>query len=151
MGISNYSRRLEQPYSHVNYIFEYYNTISNLPFILIGLSRLYTGVNDKVWYLYMYLTFCGICSGIHHAVKFPGSIILDYIPITASVWYLYSNDLFSEIGVVSKGLAGLALFVLYVDHVWQLMPVPWGHVMWHICAAYAADSCYQSIELTKID
>lgn len=138
-------RRQEQPYNKSKYIYEYYNTLSNLPFIFIGLARLYYDNNSHTQ-LYKAMVFCGICSGIHHAVNFRGSIILDYIPIVYSLLYLTSNNLWNKINPVSVGLATLALFILFLDHIVQLMPVPWGHVMWHVCAAYAMDSCYQSLK-----
>lgn len=143
--MNKYTRRLEPAYNVSPYFYEYYNSLSNLPFIFIGLARLYFGVNDLTTQLYKYMILCGICSGIHHMFHFRGSLILDYVPIVLSLRYLYIHNLFTQIHPVSMGLAALALFILFLDHIIQLMPVPWGHVMWHVCAAYAMDSCYHSL------
>jgi hypothetical protein len=141
-------RRPEPAYHKSAYIYEFYNTLSNLPFIFIGLARLAESNNSNniTNKLYLAMVFCGVCSGIHHAVNFRGSIILDYIPIVYSLIYLTNMGLWYKINPISVGLATLALFILFLDHIVQLMPVPWGHVMWHVCAAYAMDSCYQSLK-----
>lgn len=133
-------RQLESLHTHSTYIAEFYNTLSNLPFIILGLVRLYCGT--KLAVLNVLLVAAGICSGIHHCFIFRGSIILDWIPIASSIIYIVYYQLYMLLSAASiiKGL--IALAVLYVDHEYTIVPVPFGHVAWHLLAAFAVDSAY---------
>ena len=123
---------------------EKWNTISNLPFIVIGLCRLKQWEDDEdMMMLYYFYLMAGVCSGIHHALSFRGSLILDWIPILFSIGLWVYYELWSYISWGTWVQVALALAILLTDHLVQLVPVPWGHVMWHIAAAQSIDSAYQ--------
>jgi hypothetical protein len=161
-----YSRKLEHLYNKSLYIAEYYNTISNLPFIIFGLSRLYELYQfhedvcldyyecklitlNMLYTLYILYTFFGICSGIHHAFYFKYSIIIDYIPITLTIIYFIMNPfLFYLISFTSYIKLFISFLTLVSDHLYTPIPVPFGHVLWHLLASYSIDSAYQDIVFT---
>ena len=139
-------RKLEQCYTISPYIAEFWNTISNIPFILIALARLYEGT--YLVNLYILMAVAGAARGIHHAAapmykKY--TIILDWIPIAISIVVFLTNHCLCEVSLTALLELALALVVLVVDHVCTIMPVPWGHVMWHLLAAFSIDAIYQSI------
>ena len=144
-----FMRVRETPYSHSPYIAEFYNTITNLPFIIIGILRL---CQDDVWnsyemtILYTLYIFFGICSGIHHSIIHKKSIIIDYIPIViTSVYFLFNYHWFSYISYVSYFKLLLAFSSLIIDHTLRLIPIPHGHCVWHLLAALGIDSAYHDI------
>ena len=142
-----YARKLEPCYTVSPYIAEFWNTVSNIPFILIALTRLYEGT-DLVE-LYILMALAGVASGIHHAAapmykKY--TIILDWAPIAVSIVMLLSNHCLCEVSLTALLELTLAFIVLMVDHICTIMPVPWGHVMWHLLAAFSIDSAYHSLE-----
>lgn len=139
-----FARRRERYFSNSKYVAEFYNTISNLPFILIGLVRLYE--KTELVTLYWLMISAGIASGIHHMMVQKWTIILDWIPIVLSIVVLFKMSVFHLISYGSWMQVIIAVLVLYADHVHQLMPVPWGHVCWHLLAALAIDNTYQDIE-----
>lgn len=141
-----YGRRLEEFFQVSNYIAEFWNTVSNIPFIMIGLLRLYEGAVLTEFYYCMVLV--GIASGIHHATTPKWTIVIDWIPILLSVGMVYSYGMISMISATIWFELFLAGLILYADHIHQLMPVPWGHVCWHLLASLAIDSAYQNIELS---
>lgn len=149
-------RKLEPFYQVTPFIAEFWNTLSNAPFVIIGLWRLYELSEIDVWpiglhhidrliLLYWLYVFCGICSGIHHATSARWTIVIDWIPITLSIISNLYFGLWMHVGFVSAFQVLIALLVLGTDHVWTPINVPWGHCMWHILAAYAIDSCYQDV------
>lgn len=139
-----FDRKLEQFYTVIPFVAEFWNTLSNLPLILIGLFRLYTHTyGAKVKFLYEMMVLAGVCSGIHHALPMRGSIILDWIPIAITLYTWIEYQVYSYITLVTWFKISLALMVLLTDHVWTPIKVPWGHVFWHILASFALDSVYQ--------
>ena len=149
-SLKEFERKRETFYANSPYIAEFYNTLSNLPFIIFGLSRLlFSNVEDP--YLWYFLISFGVCSGIHHCFVFRGSIIVDYIPIVLAnmyiyVYYLYYLDINDFVHLI------LPLFILITDHLGPIMPVPWGHVCWHLlasCTIYNIfvkfDGCYKKM------
>jgi hypothetical protein len=142
-------RKHEQHYSNNKYICEYYNTISNLIFIILGIIRLcQTNVQNfnEIFNLYLLFILAGICSGFHHMFNFKWTIIIDWIPITLSIIYLLVNhQLISLINYASWFKLILAFSILFIDNMTRLIHVPWGHVFWHILAGLSIDSVYNDI------
>lgn len=134
-------RRGEEPFKHSRWICETWNTWSNLAFILIGLARLWEGTPDVT--LYVLFIGLGIASGIHHAVQWKYSILIDYVPIILSLLYALHNNMLLSISLGTGVKLVIALLVLFADHSTHLIPVPWGHVMWHLLAAFSLDTAYQ--------
>ncbi len=123
---------------------EKWNTISNLSFIVIGICRLKQWEDEEdMTMLYFFYLMAGVCSGIHHALHFWGSLILDWIPILFSIGLWNYYNLWSYISCGTWVQVVMALVILFTDHLFQLVPVPWGHVMWHIAVAQSIDSVYQ--------
>ncbi len=133
---------------------ELWNTVSNLPFVILGLIRLASVDHPDGKRLYALFVAIGVCSGLHHACP-PGwrcsSLVLDYIPIVASLYY--GAFIVPLVNVASWVKVALALIVLLVDHLspfWfeigrPLVPVPFGHAFWHVLAALAIDSAYAEV------
>lgn len=138
-----YERKLEKSYAISAYIAEFWNTVSNLPFIIIGLLRLYEGT--ELSQLYFLMILAGICSGIHHATTPRWTIVVDWTPIFMSFLYIFYQGLYTYLSYTAIFQVILALFILVTDHIITYIPVPWGHVMWHIVASLAVDCSYQSI------
>ena len=140
MNCSKYERKFESKYSKSKYIAEFYNTLSNLPFIIYGVSYLlFCSPSDKnLWYL---MIGFGVCSSIHHAIHFKGSILVDYIPIVSAWIYIY-NFYLSYIDFNDLIHCSLPLFILITDHIYTFIPVPWGHVLWHTLASSATYSLF---------
>lgn len=135
-------RRTEKYYAKSNHIAEWYNTISNLGFIILGMIRIY----EYGWSAeYALFTLAGICSGIHHATTQRWTIILDWIPIMWSLMIIINNHYLWLISLGTWFQILCALFILIDDHIMQTMHVPWGHVMWHVLASFAIDSMYQEV------
>jgi len=143
-----YERKLEKFYQVSGYIAEFWNTISNLPFIVIGLLRLSQTSSNEVEILYILYVFAGIASAIHHATPWKWTILIDWIPISLSgLLILYHYQMFSYFTSVTLFKLSLAFFVLITDHVYTKIPVPWGHVCWHLLASLAIDSAYQDVKI----
>lgn len=90
----------------------------------------------------------GVCSALHHASGQKWTIIIDWIPIAASIRYVVQHRLWDDLSMGSVLRLMIALGSLVVDHVWTPFPVPWGHVAWHLLAALSIDAAYQQLECT---
>lgn len=183
--LGRYSRRLEAPYATSKYVYEFYNTISNVPFVVIGWIRMVESVGRTpswhldaigcreedvlpatrmfihdisrlhlcILYLYLFYMGMGLASGIHHAVRFHGSLVVDWIPILCTFvclllhFHLLHDYLLAKVSMAVVFQLVLAVGVLVMDHVCPLVPVPWGHVVWHLLAALSIDSLYQSFQM----
>ncbi len=140
--LAEFERKPEQFFTHTKWIAEFWNTLSNLPFILIGFIRLECDTQLK--FNYQLMIFTGICSVIHHATTQKWTLIIDWIPILIS---LVVNLNYLSYAEMPEMLILLVAFVwLLIDHIATPVPVPWGHVIWHILAAYSIDIFYQKIE-----
>ena len=144
-----FNRRLEPFFQHSLCIAEFWNTISNLPFVIIGLLRLYEGTKLPNFYILMILA--GLASAIHHATTPKWTIVIDWIPIALSIVLVLYTGVWQFISITSWFQLLLAFSTLLADHIYHLMPVPWGHVVWHLVASLAIDNAYQSIEMNEID
>jgi len=154
--LGKYEREFEQRYSHTKYIVEFYNTISNLPFILIGLYRLgwlYNNpefsLNTNMNHIYILYSLCicaGLCSAYHHMNLTKKTIIIDWIPLLfTAVYLLYNSYLLTVLTIPSLIAVSTAFTVLLLDHTTKIFPSPIGHVMWHLLAALAVDMTYMDI------
>ena len=149
-NLHTYSRRPELPYYSLSPLFaEYYCTISNFPFILLGLSKLYEDTCIPIFY-YIYILI-GICSSIHHAIIFKYSIIVDYIPISILFSMFFYHDVFSTLVFSTWIKIFLSILILLNDHFYKTISVPWGHVMWHLLASFSVDSALQDYEGYLLD
>lgn len=149
---SKYERKLEPAFRVSPWIAEFYNTLSNLPFILIGLWRLHEldcsdddVLCQQVFLLYALYVACGVCSAIHHASTPKWTIVIDWFPIAVSILLVLKFNFLSYFGFVSWFKVSLAGVMLFNDHVYTTINVPWGHCVWHVLAAFAIDACYQDV------
>lgn len=148
-------RRLEPFFQNSNYVAEFWNTISNFPFMIIAILRLIESHNppyinqsqpdlSKIGQAYTYLFFVGLGSSIHHATTPKWTIIIDWIPILGFIYHIITTfDLYLLSNTVIFELF-LSLTVLFIDHSTDIIPVPWGHVFWHPLAAISLDSMIQN-------
>ena len=150
-----YRRKKENLYTHSFYIAEFWNTVSNLPFIIIGILRL-CELDDSYFeleYMYALMILAGFASGIHHGLNDQNclsqkyTIIVDWIPILLSILVFNHYGLMEFVSLASWVKIILAFSVLITGHVYTLIPVPWGHVMWHLLACLAIDSTYQDVRI----
>ncbi len=153
MGV--WERKLERPaYGVCPCVGEWWNTVSNVLFVVLGLYRLCVdGVADpRLHWLYVLYTCAGVGSAIHHAcAHIPGnrwSIYVDWLPISASILSILLGTgtlalVMTSISARSIAMLLLALATLISDHVSTPIPVPWGHCLWHVAAAIAIDATYQ--------
>jgi hypothetical protein len=137
----SYKRRLEPASA---YIFEFWNTISNIPFILFGVTRLCEGT--ELTGFYVLLILCGICSGIHHAIDFPYSVVLDWTPISIALAGILYHQVYLALTLTTWLKIVISITILLTDHILQPMPPPFQHVIWHISAAFSADAALQDYE-----
>jgi len=140
----SYKRKLEPFFQISSYVAEFWNTISNAPFIIIGLLRLMEGTDLETEYKLMVLA--GIASAIHHATTPRWTILIDWAPIAWSCFHILRSNYLLYLSPTAIFEILLAFFILVTDHVYTYIPVPWGHVFWHIVAALSIDCAYQSIQ-----
>lgn len=141
--LDKYERKLETFYHISPYIAEFWNTLTNLPFILIGLYSLFNYNLD--WNLkiaYSLLIMCGIGSGIHHASPHKWTIIIDWLPISCSILFVLWSGIIYSMSFTSLVYSMIAFSVLITDHICTPISVPWGHCLWHILASIAVNSIY---------
>ena len=152
-----FQRKKEEPYTFCRWIGETYNTLTNLPFIIIGIYRLYLSDDElqcpTLVLLYQLAVLAGICSAIHHCcAHIPNnhwSIYVDWLPIASSILVLQYNygflQLIHLLSFTSIVLVCIAFALLVSDHIFTPLPVPIGHCLWHISAAIAIDLVYQDL------
>lgn len=135
------TRAAEPHFTHTPFVAEWWNTLSNLPFVVIGLCRLWAGT--PIVGLYTLFTAAGLCSAYHHAHPEHWTLVIDWMPIATSGLLCLWFGVVTTITAATLFKVALAFAVLVTDNFlgWP-MPVPWGHVMWHVLAAYSIDSAY---------
>ncbi len=167
--VKSWDRKKEPLYADSPYIAEYWNSWSNILFVIFGLLRAmeiqsylngngggHSGdaigrqapiVAKRMRNLWLLMACAGVCSFIHHALNVPGTIVLDWIPIASSILYLVirNSELIRYISWAAWAGFAFASLILLVDHVHTTLPVPWGHVMWHVSIAYAIAGAYQDM------
>jgi hypothetical protein len=179
---STWERKFELPlYSWTPWVAEWYNTTSNLLFIVFGVSKCWEmtrllrqmakrdaakdnpkqpgGLNNpdrlenfirvmiRLWVL---MIVSGACSAFHHATDpytMKWTIIIDWIPILSTIVYIifYHPYLVKCISMTTCVAIGFSLAFLGVDHVYTPVPVPWGHVTWHLLAACSISMAYNDM------
>lgn len=106
--------------------------------------------NPRLCTLYLWMLAACVCSATHHAVR-TGTVrrltlVLDLAPILVSV---VLNLAYGTLAYWTPTTAFMALtaaaFLLndLVDYV----PVPWGHVMWHVSVSSAVAYHYRELAL----
>lgn len=139
-----HERTRETGYTHSPHVHEFWCSISNLPFIGIGLLRLYEGDLVVPYILYIIM---GCFSFIHHATKSDRTIILDWIGIIALQYEVFRLAFYESIQLVTVFQTLLSFLVLLDDHFFQhVIPVPWGHTFWHILASFTIDNLLQDMK-----
>lgn len=134
-------RKREEPqYEPHTYIQEYWNTMSNVFFVYLGLLGLVDAHTEEGRILYGFMMLCGCCSALHHAISWKYSIAIDYAPIIGSVVYFSTLDKWHDISVGSWIALATGALTLGWDHHKQPRTDPFGHSLWHIMAALAARS-----------
>ncbi len=140
-------RQLERPFYSISpWIAEFWCTLSNLPFILIGGLRLWEGTEIPLFY-WLFLG-AGFCSSFHHAScpTWSWTIVIDWLPISVSILLGLYEGVFWTVQSVTLLKVAIAFLILLTDHWYTPVPVPWGHSFWHILAAFAFDEVYQDFE-----
>jgi len=138
-----FPRKLEKFYEILPFIAEFWNTISNLPFVMIGILRLIEGTPAYVEYtLYILI---GFGSFIHHATPQYWTIVIDYIPIFSSIYYFWKMGYFYLLSWANYFQLGLAFVFLLCDHILVYVRPPWGHVFWHVLVAVSIDGGIQEV------
>ncbi len=142
-----YRRINEAPYAVTPWIHEFWCTVSNAPFIIIGLARLAYTQSEWETKLCVWFILLGVGSAIHHGIRWRYSIVLDWIPIIANICIVLSwwRWLWWAVAIATWAKLYMSLLVLANDHIFRVVPGPWGHACWHIMAAFAIDSLYQDI------
>jgi hypothetical protein len=145
--LANYKRVQEPAYAVSDHIHEFYNTLTNIGFILIGVARLWKihdHADDVIIYLYVNYIFLGIGSGIHHAINHKYSIVIDWIPISFLIFQFLYYGVLHYVDLVGIIQFLLAIIVLFIDHFKKLGTL---HPFWHLLAAFALDTVLYSIYL----
>jgi predicted outer membrane lipoprotein len=137
-------------------IAEFWTTLSNLAFALVGVARLLLNtcgcsvfVSNDVHVLYLLLVLAAICSAYHHARDVKWTLLVDWIPITLSLVLVASIGT-RTVSYTTCVVACMALSWLVIDHVRPITRPPIGHGVWHILAALAADAMYQDLNQARV-
>jgi hypothetical protein len=155
-------RRKPEPdlYSYSVYVAEWWNTWSNALFVVIGVLRYRAACRQRAARkrprdryalptLWAFYAAAGFCSAFHHSQDRPWTILIDWVPIAGSILFVLRSHRPLLRWVSPASYAGLAFAVLFlaVDHAWTVLPPPWGHVLWHVSAAYSIAAAYQDMDL----
>lgn len=114
---------------------------------VIGLDMTDAELHPVLCQLYALMIGVGVGSFIHHAVDHKHirvTIVIDYVCIIWSVGTIaaHAAELLPLVTWLSWAYGVAALLVLLTDHVWTPLPVPIGHCLWHLLAAWAMDHVY---------
>jgi hypothetical protein len=126
---------------------EPFNTISNIGFGILGLIGMVENTDERLVRLYFWMVMACFCSGFHHASPDwmrRGTLILDWVPIAVSIVLNIQYDTLQCMTLSTMFKAVIASLFLFNDLV-DYIPVPWGHVTWHILAAMTIDSHYREL------
>ena len=147
------------------------NTLSNIGFIVLGIVGVVSSgtplLLSQTWetfklietqlkdfatltHLNLLLIACGVCSAFHHACRPTWkhcTILVDWLPIACSLTVAcYDHPhLLAHVSASSWVLVSIAFAFLISDHVCTPLPVPYGHVLWHLCAAFALGRAYEDM------
>ena len=112
----------------------------------LRLLEQYPGKCLEVELAYQLMIVIGFASAIHHASTPKWTIVIDWIPIVLCMMYIVATQTWSLVTMPVLFQMALAIAVLVTDHTTCLIPVPWGHVMWHLQACFAIDCFWQNVE-----
>eukprot|EP01006_Ploeotia_vitrea_P002212 TRINITY_DN106766_c0_g1_i1.p2 TRINITY_DN106766_c0_g1~~TRINITY_DN106766_c0_g1_i1.p2 ORF type:complete len:191 (+),score=42.06 TRINITY_DN106766_c0_g1_i1:3-575(+) len=164
--LHEWERVPERYWTHSSWIAEWWCTVSNVMFVCLGLARLreigqlgedatVSGDNGgfsaqlhavhraNAVLLYRLFVLAGFCSAVHHATVPKWTIVIDWVPISISSLLSLYLGVLPCVTLATAFQLVLAFGLLFNDHVYKTVPVPWGHSFWHILAAIAVDSMYQ--------
>ena len=145
MKLSSFFREREKFYQVTPYIAEFWNTISNILLILVGVYRLFTqDMSLLSQQLYTLMILCGFCSGIHHATPQDWTIVIDWIPIASSIYIVFMNNVIFYMDTYTIVVTAIVITWFLSDQFLHLTDPRIGHSLWHIGAAFALDAIYQS-------
>lgn len=142
----------EEFYKVSPFIAEFWKTISNLPFVILGLYHLILyslNVNLKV--VYSLLIIAGFSSAFHHATNYKcalcskeitWTLIIDWIPILTSVIYIVITKMFNSFTTSSWIFIAVSILWLFIDNIFAPFK-HWGHCVWHILIAFAISNAYE--------
>jgi hypothetical protein len=149
LGPQSYSRHREPFYTRSMFVAEYLNTWSNAFFILLAIARLKEELIQQsplLVQLHYMMIAIGIGSAIHHGLPYRWTLIFDYVPIGYALYQVFwCHSLYLYFSYASWLKALLSVGVLVDDHIYRRIPNPWGHVMWHVLAAFTMDSAFQDV------
>lgn len=142
----------EEFYKVLPFIAEFWKTISNLPFIILGLYHLlHDSLNSKLKVVYSLLVCAGFCSAFHHATnyecilcskKITWTLIIDWIPILTSAVYICVTKMINSFTINSWIFLGISILWLFIDNVFAPLK-HWGHCIWHVLIAFAISHAYE--------
>ena len=136
-------RQMEDFYNISPYIAEFWNTLTNLPFILFGSYHIiFTELHFNTFNTYILLIMAGIASAYHHATPNPSTIIIDYIPIILSIAYILYNSMVYHFSYFSWILLVVSIGVLIYDNKFRPFGFK-GHCVWHFLIAITTNNAYQ--------
>ena len=142
----------EEFYKVSPYIAEFWKTISNLPFIVLGTYHLILYSSDtNLRVVYSLLILAGIFSAFHHATNYKcmmcsheitWTLIIDWIPILFSAIYIIVTRMIFTFGLGSWIFIGISIVWLLIDNVFAPL-AHWGLCIWHILIAFAISNAYE--------
>lgn len=91
------------------------------------------------------MVMAGVCSAYHHATDGDHTLIIDWFPISISIALCLWWGILWQASGAALTLCTLSMCWLFVDHLGPVIPLPWGHVIWHILAATSTDALYMSV------
>lgn len=143
-------RTTERPHPACPCVQEPFNTASNLAFGVLGLlgsAAAAEAEHEPLALLYAWMAAACLCSSVHHASPLRVrryTLVLDWLPIGVSIYLNLAYGTLRHLTVATAFKALLALVFLLNDLV-DVVPVPWGHVAWHLLAALAVDAHYVEV------
>ena len=142
----------EEFYKVTPFIAEFWKTVSNIPFIFLGIYHLILySLDTNLQIVYSLLIVAGFSSGFHHATNYKcvlcskeitWTLIIDWIPILLSILYIITTKMIVSFTAISWIYIGFSILWLIIDNIF----VPfahWGHCIWHILIAFAISNAYQ--------
>lgn len=142
----------EEFYKVVPFIAEFWKTVSNLPFVILGLYHLILcSLDTNLKIVYSLLILAGLSSAFHHATNYKctmcsremtWTLIIDWIPILASGIYIIITKMINSFSIDSWIFIGISLSWLIIDNTFAPFK-HWGHCIWHILIAFAISHAYE--------
>ena len=141
----------EEFYKVTPFIAEFWKTISNLPFVILGLYHLISfSLNTNLKVVYSLLIIAGFFSAFHHATNYKcalcsreitWTLIIDWVPILSSIIYIIITKMINYFSFYSWIFIGVSVLWLLIDNAFAPFK-HWGHCIWHILIAFAISNAY---------